>query len=527
MKIITFIRFAILASIISVAAVEAAFNEGFRPQFHFTPKQQWMNDPNGLVYLDGEYHLFFQYYPYSNVWGPMHWGHAISKDLVHWNELPIALFPDNNGSIFSGSAVYDQANTSGLGTKENPPLVAIFTYHNHMKEQAGEPFYQTQGLAFSVDKGRTWQKYANNPILKSDKSNDFRDPKVFWYETSKKWIMSLAVKNKISFYSSKDLKNWEYESDFGETIGAHAGVWECPDLILMPVVNAGVKTKYVLFVSINPGGINGGSATQYFVGDFDGHAFTLDKKFSQQLKRNEKSGFGPSIWLDYGRDNYAGATWSNLPAVRHNPVVIGWMNNWDYGSVVPTKTWRSAMTMPRELQLVDKKDGFSLLNFPVRDHADLAVEKKELRNISITNASDLAELLGVNELPQHISLTIDIKKSKKIDVILGNDKEAVKLSFDKKYNKVIVDRDKSGLTDFSAKFVGVQTAPFIIQDNTLELDFYLDKSSLEIFINKGELSFTNQIFPTSLYKNLLINSDNDVFIHHVSFESYRSALAPK
>ncbi|MFC6997206.1 glycoside hydrolase family 32 protein [Rufibacter roseus] len=247
--------------------------EQHRPQFHFSPPSNWMNDPNGMVYYQGEYHLFYQYHPKGNTWGPMHWGHAVTKDLVHWEHLPIALYPDSLGMIFSGSAVVDHGNTSGLGTKENPAMVAIFT-------SAGKK--QQQSIAFSIDRGRTWSKYEGNPVLENQGIDDFRDPKVMWLEKEKKWIMTLAVADHISFYSSPNLKEWRHESDFGADIGGHGGVWECPDLFKMPV--AGTKQdKWVLLVSINPGGPNGGSATQYFVGDFNGKELVLDEQFQQQL----------------------------------------------------------------------------------------------------------------------------------------------------------------------------------------------------------------------------------------------------
>ncbi|WP_237716338.1 glycoside hydrolase family 32 protein [Catenovulum agarivorans] len=255
-----------------------------RLQFHFSPQQGWMNDPNGMVYHNGEYHLFFQHYPDGTKWGPMHWGHAVSKDLVHWQELPIALFPDDKGWIFSGSAVVDTHNTSGLGTAENPPLVAIFTYHNKVAEAARAENVQTQALAYSLDNGRSWQKYAGNPVLEGGKIADFRDPKVFWHDESNQWVMALAVQNRIGFYASANLKNWHHLSDFGAEYGAHGGYWECPDLIKMQVEGS-TEEKYVLLVSLNPGGPNGGSGTQYFVGDFDGKTFKMDSQFKAEVSK--------------------------------------------------------------------------------------------------------------------------------------------------------------------------------------------------------------------------------------------------
>lgn len=264
------------------SAYSSAFNEQYRPRIHFTPPSNWMNDPNGMFYLDGEYHLFYQHNPEATVWGPMHWGHAVSKDLVHWEHLPIALYPDEHGTVFSGSAVVDWQNTSGLGTKENPPIVALYTYHNAKGEQQGRIDYQTQAMAYSTDKGRTWTKYEGNPVINNPGIEDFRDPKVMWHEASGKWVMALAQKDHIGFYSSADLKQWKAESTFGHQYGNHDGVWECPELLFMPVGDSG-EMRYVLLVSISPGGPNGGSATQYFVGDFDGKTFSLDPDWQALL----------------------------------------------------------------------------------------------------------------------------------------------------------------------------------------------------------------------------------------------------
>ncbi|WP_316250591.1 glycoside hydrolase family 32 protein [Catenovulum sp. 2E275] len=277
------------------------YQEHHRPQFHFTPRSGWMNDPNGMVYIDGEYHLFYQHYPDDNVWGPMHWGHAISKDLVHWEHKPIALYPDQHGWIFSGSAVFDKNNTSGLGTADNPPLIAIFTYHNDKKARAGSKNFQTQGIAYSLDKGRSWTPYEGNPVLIGPDIPDFRDPKVSWYEPEQKWVMALAVDDHISFYSSKNLINWQFESDFGIDAGTHAGVWECPDLIKMPIEGTD-QEKYVLLVSINPGGPNGGSATQYFVGDFNGSEFILDETIKQQVSQIPAQFPQGNVFADFETD---------------------------------------------------------------------------------------------------------------------------------------------------------------------------------------------------------------------------------
>jgi fructan beta-fructosidase len=286
--------FALLLQIAAQTTTHAQTQELFRPRFHFSPKEKWMNDPNGLVYYQGTYHLFFQYYPGGIVWGPMHWGHAISKDLIHWQQQPIALYPDSLGYIFSGSAVVDSNNTSGFGRNGKIPLVAMFTHHDPVAEKAGSKTFQNESLAYSLDGGSSWTKYSGNPVLRNPGITDFRDPGVFWYEKGKKWIVALATKDRISFYSSTDLKSWNKESEFGVGIGAHGGVWECPNLFPL---NWGQKTFWVLLVSNNPGGPNGGSGTQYFIGQFDGHTFRPVDNTTR--------------WIDYGPDDYAGITWNN------------------------------------------------------------------------------------------------------------------------------------------------------------------------------------------------------------------------
>src|SRR5688500_16498045 len=274
----------------NMVAERTTYNEPHRLQMHFSPKSKWMNDPNGMVYLNGVYHFFYQHYPDSNIWGPMHWGHATSKDLVHWEHQPIALYPDSLGYIFSGSAVLDANNTSGFGKDGKAPLVAIFTHHNAKEEKTGSSTFQNQSIAYSLDEGKTWTKYAGNPVLKNPGIKDFRDPKVSWHEESKKWVMILAVLDHVELYNSSDLKSWTKLSEFGKDFGAHGGVWECPDLFQLNIEGE-TKQKWVMLVSLNPGGPNVGSGTQYFVGEFDGKTFTSDTGKSQ-IK-----------WIDWGQDN--------------------------------------------------------------------------------------------------------------------------------------------------------------------------------------------------------------------------------
>ncbi|WP_374960300.1 glycoside hydrolase family 32 protein, partial [Gilvibacter sp.] len=335
------------------------YDEPYRLQYHFSPPAKWMNDPNGLVYNDGVYHLFYQYYPDDIVWGPMHWGHATSTDMVHWEHKPIALYPDEHGLIFSGSAVVDHNNTSGFGKDGVAPLVAIFTYHLMEGEQAGRTDYQTQGIAYSLDNGDTWTKYEGNPVIGNDGIKDFRDPKVFWDKNTEQWVMVLVAGDHAKFYRSANLKDWQHMSDFGKDQGAHGGVWECPDLFKLRIQGS-YDARWVLLISINPGAPNGGSGTQYFIGDWDGETFTTTQE--------------EPLWIDYGTDNYAGVTYNNEP--NQERLFIGWMSNWNYARNTPTEVWRSSMTLPRRLQLKEFKEGLRLTNYPY-DKVDSLVYDRE------------------------------------------------------------------------------------------------------------------------------------------------------
>ncbi|MDR7128582.1 fructan beta-fructosidase [Algoriphagus sp. 4150] len=470
----------------TIADRGSAFDEPFRPQYHFSPAANWMNDPNGMVYYEGEYHLFYQHHPDGNTWGPMHWGHAVSADLVHWDHLPIAIFPDEHGTIFSGSAVADLKNTSGLGTEDNPPLVAIFTYHNAEAEQEGKIDFQTQGIAYSVDKGRTWKKYEENPVLKNPGIKDFRDPKVDWVEDKSgggQWIMSLAVKDKISFYSSPNLIDWAHQSDYNPSWAAYGGVWECPDLFKLKTPEG--SDKWVLIVSINPGGPNGGSATQYFIGDFDGKNFRAD---DEQVK-----------WLDYGADNYAGVTWSNVPKEDGRRLFIGWMSNWLYANQVPTEIWRSANTLPRSLEIFGSKGNYLLASRPVEEIEKIRALPESLKGKEISISNELTEL----------ELELD---SDEFELILSND-NGEKVTVSKKGNEISVDRSLSGLTGFSEEFVNLHTAPDLGLD-LKKLRVFIDRSSLELFFNNGELVLTEILFPESPYTKLTTNGFNETVKIH-------------
>lgn len=468
------------------------YTEPYRPQYHFSPKANWMNDPNGLVFYDDTYHLFYQYYPDDTKWGPMHWGHATSRDLKSWQHKPVALYPDSLGYIFSGSAIVDSLNTSGLGTSQNPPLVAMFTYHEPKGEKEGKTNYQTQGIAYSLDKGTTWTKYKGNPTLPNTQNlKDFRDPKIFWHSETNKWILLVVAGDHAKIYNSDNLIDWVYLSDFGKNTGAHGGVWECPDLFKLPVQDK-KESKWVLLISINPGAPNGGSGTQYFIGDFDGVKFTTNQKIDK--------------WLDYGRDNYAGITYNNLP--QNERIFIGWMSNWNYGQETPTSPWRSSMTLPRKLNLYKNPDYF-LANTPVKAITkDLNFRTKKLINSTLTD-SLLQQSVIQFELP---------KPLQDFELVFSNPNgEHVNITYSKSKKSFYLDRKKSGVKDFSEDFAAsIMQAPAQFTNSTAaEFSIFLDQSSIEFFADQGATVLTAQIFPQSPYTNLQINTHNTVQIDNL------------
>ena len=475
----------------------AVYTEKHRPQFHFSPDSAWMNDPNGMVFFDGEYHLFYQYYPDSTVWGPMHWGHAVSTDLVHWNHLPIALYPDSLGYIFSGSAVLDVENSSGLGSKEKPPLVAIFTHHDPVLEKSGTTdTFQYQSIAYSQDRGRTWLKYKDNPVLRNPGFRDFRDPKVFWHDESQKWIMVLAVKDHVQFYSSTNLTNWTFLSDFGKHVGSHAGVWECPDLIRLQDENG--EEYWVLLQNMNPGNPNGGSGLQYFVGQFDGKYFTLDKAFAKLL--DDMDSEDASIWLDAGRDNYAGVTWSNVPKDDGRCLFIGWMSNWSYAQIVPTERWRSAMTIVSELKL-RKLDGIPRL---IMDPVDAMDKLFKGDNISVEANGQYDLNGGLAKLVIQCS----INDMSKLGFRFFNDLEQeITFSFDASNNVFVFDRSQSGHVYFNDLFALPANVSRISNDSILNIEVFLDHSSIEIFLDDGLNVFTELFFSDKPFDKLELFAD--------------------
>jgi fructan beta-fructosidase len=471
------------------AAQEAAYKEQYRPQYHFSPPSHWMNDPNGMFYYEGEYHLFYQYYPDGNIWGPMHWGHAVSSNMVEWQHLPVALYPDSLGYIFSGSAVVDYNNTSGLGKNNQPPIIAIYTYHNMPGEKAGRNDFQYQGLAYSNDKGRTWVKYEKNPVLPNSTGiKDFRDPKVIWYEKSKQWIMTLAVKDHVQFWTSPNLLQWNYSSSFGKELGAHGGVWECPDLFAMKVNGSG-EEKFVLLVSINPGGPNGGSATQYFVGDFNGKEFI---PYKSHLNKKPQ-------WLDYGRDNYAGVTWSNIPATDGRRLFMGWMSNWDYAQVVPTTMWRSAMTLPRSLVLHQQKNAYRLQTSPVEE-LTLLRERFETMDFigELTGSFNITSaVIPPAQSEWVIEVELTDSKTEKFFLQFSNAmNETYRAGYDILKKQYFSDRTAAGNHSFSEKFAeAIHTAPYE-KNKRLRLHLFMDASSAELFADGGFVCITDLLFPS-------------------------------
>ena len=453
---------------------EFEYNEKYRPQFHFSPEYGWMNDPNGMVYLDGEYHLFYQYNPYGSMWGNMHWGHAVSTDLNSWTYLPTAIAPDSLGAIFSGSAVIDVNNTAGFGKNA---MVAIYT-------SAGR--VQSQSIAYSTDKGRTFTKYEGNPVIPNPGIPDFRDPKVFWHNESNQWIMSLATKQTITFYGSANLKSWTRLSEFGDGIGSHGGVWECPDLVSLDYNG---KTKWVLLVSINPGGPNGGSATQYFIGDFDGKTFRADA-------------LPYPLWMDYGRDNYAGVTWSNIPENDGRKIFMGWMSNWDYANNVPTKNFRSAMTVARELKIANNGKHLVVSNYPVSETKTLRALESAKKDVVDEKEVVLSNLLDKNKGTYEIEMTLKPQNAGIFGFILQNSKnEELEFRFDMTTGFFSIHRHKSGLVDFEGRFAAGMNAPLVKKD-AYKVRVLVDKASAEIFINEGELALTTIFFPTEVMNKL-------------------------
>ena len=501
-----------------IAANEISAEEQlYRPNFHFTPKANWMNDPNGMFYLNGTYHLYYQYYPDGNVWGPMHWGHSTSTNMIAWEEQPIAIYPDDLGLIFSGSAVVDVNNTSGFGKDGIVPIVAMYTYHNMKGEQAGDLDFQTQAIAYSLDEGMTWVKYDKNPVIPNSGIKDFRDPKVIWDVDHSKWIMTLAAGDKVLFYSSLNLREWILESSFGAAFGQHDGMWECPDLFPIKVSGQD-ETKWVLLVSINPAAPNGGSGTQYFVGDFDGQKFTLDTDFKQQLQQDS------AVWLDYGRDNYAGVTWSNIPKKDGRKLFIGWMSNWEYARDVPTETWRSAMTIPRELKLKKNEKEFVLSSAPVTELSKYVSKTIVKETLTVNNQKTIITKSEIDLSRVRIQLEMNHLKSDKYDFTFQNSfGDRLSFGIDNIKKQYYLNRQNSGKVTFSDKFANtISKAPIKNPSNMLKIEVLVDKTSIEVFYNDGETIMTEIFFPNESFEAFSINTtDAALILENIKIEEFQ------
>ena len=464
---------------------DMANKESFRPVYHHTPVYGWMNDPNGMFYKDGVYHLYFQYNLYGSVWGNMHWGHSTSTDLMHWNFEGCAIVPDAWGAIFSGSCVVDHNNTAGFG---KGAVVAFYT------SAKATPWgdVQSQSMAYSLDNGKTFTKYEGNPILTSSEK-DFRDPKVFWYAPGKHWVMMLAVGQHMEIYSSVNLKEWKKESEFGAMQGAHGGVWECPDLVEIPVEGTREK-KWVLICNLNPGGPFGGSAAQYFVGSFDG------KKFVNESPTQTK-------WMDWGKDNYATVTWNNAPDGRC--IALGWMSNWQYANNVPTRQYRSANTLARDLTLYREGQELYLKSTPSSEVKKARGKKVSIPSFRVSEKHEIVNLFEDNQGAYEVEILIQNAGASKIAFCLLNDKgEKVSMYYDLNRKQFVMDRSESGTVDFSKDFPAVTVAPANV-DKELTLRLFVDRSSIEAFGEDGKFVMTNLVFPSQPYVKMCFEADKN------------------
>ncbi|MDE6338752.1 MAG: GH32 C-terminal domain-containing protein [Muribaculaceae bacterium] len=459
--------------------------EKFRPMFHHTPEYGWMNDPNGMFYKDGVWHLYYQWNPYGSKWQNMTWGHSTSKDLVNWEHHPAAILPNGLGTVFSGSAAIDTENSAGFG--ENA-VVAMYT-------SAGDS--QTQSLAVSHDNGETFEIYPGNPVIALD--SEARDPNFFWNSETKLWtlILAHALDHEMLIFTSPDMKEWTLQSSFGKGLGAQDGVWECPDL--MELTAADGSKKWVLICNLNPGGPFGGSGIQYFTGDFDGKKFTVDKDLNGNVSTK---------WLDFGKDNYALVSWSDAPGDERP--VIGWMSNWQYAADVPTMQYRSANTLPSAMTLFKGTDGqYYASLYPVKEidsaRGALAVNVKKT---SVSKSPKKFNLPAANNGICEIALTIDPKKNSDVTLTLSNSKgEEVAMTYDVETSTFSFNREKSGIVDFSRDFPAITTAPTFGTSDRLSLRIFVDTSSIEVFGNDGRFAMTNLVFPNEPYSSLSISAE--------------------
>ena len=503
--------------------------EIFRPVYHHTPAYGWMNDANGLVFKDGEYHLYFQYNPYGSVWGNMHWGHSVSRDLVHWQHLPVAIERDTMGHIFSGSCVVDARNDAGTGTNN---IIAFYTSHRNM--QPGHQ-RQVQCMAYSSDNGRTFTKYEGNPIITPfDGLENFRDPKVFWYAPQEKWVMIVSADKNMRFYESRNLKDWTYMSEWGEGYGPQPNQFECPDFIQLPVDGDKQHMKWVMIVNINPGFVYGGSGTMYFVGDFDGHRFTCDTK-PDCVK-----------WLDWGKDHYATVCFSNT---GDRTIAVPWMSNWQYANLTPSKgQYRSANALPRELNLYTAADGQLLLSAaPVKELSSLRGKEEKLGDFNLGEKSvDHVADNGAFELQFHMQPAAKGRTGVELSNAEG---EKTVIYFDAENGRVVMDRAESGIVDFGKDiephqletsssrracvdgllhfvndFAHATWAPVSDIAAAHEVRIFADRSSIELFVDGGRVAMTNLVFPTKPYDRLRFFSDENAQVKQAVLYPMNAAM---
>lgn len=465
---------------------DTANRETYRPAFHHTPRYGWMNDPNGMFYKDGRWHLYYQYNPYGSKWQNMTWGHSVSDDLVNWEHLPEAIRPNGLGSVFSGSCAVDHDNTAGFGSDA---VIALYT-------SAGTS--QMQSLASSTDDGLTFNIYPSNPVLTLE--SEARDPKVFWNDSTKEWNMILAhaLDHEMLIFTSPDMKSWILQSSFGKGLGAQGGVWECPDLFELPVAGTDEK-KWVLLCNINPDGPFGGSGTQYFVGDFDGKTFKAD---------TDAAGDVSTKWLDYGKDHYATVTWSDAPDGRR--VALGWMSNWQYAADVPTMQFRSANTLPREMGLFRAPDGEVYASSAPSPELE-ALRGKLAAKVKKTTVGRKARSFALpseNGGICEILMDIEASKAKTVNVVFSNSQgEKVVMQYDPAAATLSFDRTQSGITDFSEGFPAVTVTPTHEASGRIALRIFVDRSSMEVFGNDGEFVMTNLVFPRTPYTALSVSAE--------------------
>ncbi|MFJ4029260.1 glycoside hydrolase family 32 protein [Paenarthrobacter sp. NPDC089989] len=465
-------------------------SEPWRPAVHLTAEKNWLNDPNGLVYANGTYHAFYQHNPRANSWGNMSWGHSTSKDLVNWEQQPVAMEASADEEIFSGCIVLDEKNASGLGSASNPPMVALYT-SAYGKRGALPQGTQAQSVAFSLDGGTTWEKHRGNPVLNLEpNNNNFRDPKITWYEPGNYWVMTTVVADAqvVKLFKSTNLLHWEFLSDFSG-VGAQGGLWEVPELLQMNVEGSTAR-KWVMLLSMNPGGIAGGSGMQYFVGEFDGTRFVAEDAAAPDAPLEE------SQWLDHGADYYAANTISYAPGDK--PVLLGWMGNWDYAQDVPTTPWRGAMAIPRELTLVRGDKRYELRS-GIAATALQNLERGEVKSKNLTVDSRM-EGLGKDfeDRSQLIDLELDLASAREAGILLrhsADGKDGLRISYEKDPGTLKVDRSKAGTTNFSEKFSPYHQVRVPADGNKLRLRILLDSSSVEVFAQDGTAVVTDTFFP--------------------------------